>query len=1000
MNDVRPSTAHDALLRDHERAPTDESRTALLAAMTVHGDRAADLTELGHPEAARRALEVALRLGEAAHPRGAACLVPHHTALAEVLEGADPTAAEIHYRRALENESGRTPTLLGARIRARLAALLHREGRLSEAEPLYLDALAILESDGGPSGHAAVAVLANNLATLLWQSGRTRDAIERAEWAVAILGSIHAPGDEALVRQQIDLATILARSGRPDEATALYRSVLEHQDSGEAWLGLAEALAIGEHLAAALHAYEHARARLSSLGDRRRAAEGQARALVASGRLDEALAVVDAERRSAGASDSRLTALLGELLERGGRFEDAEARAAERGDAMARGRLLVRMGRLVEAEAVLLTGEGDAVRIALAEVRRALGRAREAERDAIAIAPDVIARGDEGASDLAALAALFRGLGRLEEAERLFRLALGAVVRSVGLTHPDAGPLLDELVTTVVASGRPAEADVLAGHGLVLAEQTLGADHPVALTRRLRRAEIQATSGRIAEARALLEETELSLLAHRPTAHPDRARLTQSLAVVHEAAGHLHEAESERLSAVRAHSAAYGHEHPEVGADWAALARLRARRGRLAEAHTALDRAIAVEELELRRSLLHGGPPARRAALARARASTADAITLHLRGRPLEVSSARLALRTILVRRGRDVDLSRDILAPLRADPGSRATLTRLRDLSARRAALHCHVPIDADEFEAWQRELAEVEAHLAGAERDAVDALPGDPGSVHVGVGAVAAALGPRRALLELVEYRPRDFDTGGREAPRVAAYLLRDAEPGPTIAARDLGLRAAIDDDVRTLRGDLRTGRDPRPGALTLSRRVLDPLQDELTDLDELVVACDVSVALVPLELVLEAAGTDLVLRRVTAGRDLLRPRSSPSPGPPLMVEEPTSVAEVANRDLGHAGVAILGSAPDGADVAAVATRHRRLRRALVAAGSRSQLLPLWPVDREATRIFLEALGAELGRGQVASNAVATARRALRQDPRFSDPGHWAAFALSGVG
>jgi len=73
--------------------------------------------------------------------------------------------------------------------------------------------------------------------------------------------------------------------------------------------------------------------------------------------------------------------------------------------------------------------------------------------------------------------------------------------------------------------------------------------------------------------------------------------------------------------------------------------------------------------------------------------------------------------------------------------------------------------------------------------------------------------------------------------------------------------------------------------------------------------------------------------------------------------------------------------------------------LGRALLASGSRSVLLTLWPVHDRSAAAFMERFYRELPQqsGQVAI-ALREARRWMRQDPVFQDPRHWGAFVLFG--
>ncbi|MEN0064375.1 MAG: tetratricopeptide repeat protein [Myxococcota bacterium] len=930
MTDDRPSAAHDALLQAHRDAPSSHTRAALVAAMAVEADRAADLADAGQPDAARRAWGRALRLGEGAYPDGHSTLAPIHSELAEAMEIAGNLDAAVEqYRRAIAREGEMTKPARAGRARARLAVLLHRRGQLDQAEPLYRQALTILTplTDDRSAG---LAVLMNSLATLLWQKDRLREAVTLAERSFAIVEANHAPSDEVRLTQQLDLAHMLERSGRPRDAVPLYRDALahrtqalgpDHPDLGPVWLGLAHALNRADRPTEAVEAYQQAwtllRARHTPPHPTLTGALlGLAHVLCRDERVDEAVERLEAELKelefTLGADHPEVQDTvdhLAQLLEESGRYEQADAwvrasmehRPPRPEDALTRGRLLERMGRLTEAEtsfrrALDAQPSGPIATtawIGLASVWLGLGRTAEAEQAArrgLAQVDDA-----EGAKALPALnnlAMVLRYTGRYDEAERRYRRALGLAMRHLGPEHPHTALVTNNLAMTVLAAGKLEEAASLSGHALALAEHTLGRDHPLTVVRRSNRGVVLRQLGRFAEAEASFREAEARLRAIRPEAHPDLGTLANNLGEVLAASGRHAEAERYFMRAVQTHATAYGSDHPLVGADWLNLARLRVRRRRLPEAHVALDRALAIEELDLRRNLLYGSPADRRARLAQIATSTDDAVTLHLRWRSNSESSALLALRTVLRRKGRAIEVEQDTLATIREAPPSSASvkaLQTLRDLRSALSRLVTQAPSDPAAFEAWRAAQVNLEVRIAEQERALSEFVPElrhglDP----VSVSDVAKALGPKRALLEIVVYRPHDFDTDQFAAPRVAAYLLtlNDGAGEGGILARDLGPRQALDAAVSALRATIQDREEVTARARTLYRMLIEPFAIGLQGRKQLVVSCDGMVGLAPLDVVLEAGGSTLPVTYVTSGRDLLREREFSELGPPVVV------------------------------------------------------------------------------------------------------------------
>ncbi len=74
--------------------------------------------------------------------------------------------------------------------------------------------------------------------------------------------------------------------------------------------------------------------------------------------------------------------------------------------------------------------------------------------------------------------------------------------------------------------------------------------------------------------------------------------------------------------------------------------------------------------------------------------------------------------------------------------------------------------------------------------------------------------------------------------------------------------------------------------------------------------------------------------------------------------------------------------------------------LTGAFLAAGSPAVLATLWDVGDETTAVFMQQLYYELGQGRTPADALALAKRKLREDERWNRPEIWAAYVLIGDG
>ena len=127
--------------------------------------------------------------------------------------------AEAALAEALSIRRARLPPLhpLVAQSIDNLAVILHREGALDRAEPLYREALALEKEQLGES-HPDVAVTERNLATLLSARGDLAGAEALLGSCLEIREASYAPADLRVVTTRLDLAEVLVRQERWDEA--------------------------------------------------------------------------------------------------------------------------------------------------------------------------------------------------------------------------------------------------------------------------------------------------------------------------------------------------------------------------------------------------------------------------------------------------------------------------------------------------------------------------------------------------------------------------------------------------------------------------------------------------------------------------------------------------------------------------------------------------------------------------------------------------------------
>ena len=116
-----------------------------------------------------------------------------------------------------------------ARAAFYLARIHEEQGRLGEAEALYLDGIAAAENDTGPRSYQA-AFGYHNYGDLLRQLGRFAQAEQVLRRALAVYEVVLGPNNLGLSAVRFDIGRVLAAVGRRAEADQLYAQAIALSD--------------------------------------------------------------------------------------------------------------------------------------------------------------------------------------------------------------------------------------------------------------------------------------------------------------------------------------------------------------------------------------------------------------------------------------------------------------------------------------------------------------------------------------------------------------------------------------------------------------------------------------------------------------------------------------------------------------------------------------------------------------------------------------------------
>ncbi|MDY7012082.1 MAG: tetratricopeptide repeat protein [Cyanobacteriota bacterium] len=560
------------------------------------------------------------------------------------------------------------------------------------------------------------------------------------------------------------------------------------------------------------------------------------------------------------------------------------------------------------------------------------------------------------ATSLNNLASLYSAIGNYSTAEPLFQRSLAIREQARGAEHPDVALSLDNLASLYQKMGNYSAAESLLQRSLAISEKARGAEHPNVATSLNNLASLYSEMENYSAAEPLFQRSLAIFEKALGGEHPDVATSLNNLASLYSAIGNYSAAEpfyqrslaiSEKVlgaehphvskslnnlallyQKMRNYSAAeplyqrslaisekvLGAEHPDVATSLNNLAGLYQARGHISLATEFLQRGTDIEENNLSLIFTTGSESEKRAYLKTLAGTTNATISLHLQAAPNNPEAARLALTTVLRRKGRILDALTESLDLLRQNltPENQALLEQLATKRTQLANLIYKQPENLP-LEQYRQQVATLKAEAEQLEselsrRSAEFRTETQP----VTLEAVQALIPTDTALVEIVQYKPFNSKTDNFGMPRYAAYILKSTGEPRWV---DLGEAEPIDQAVKAFRQGL-TRRSRRSRARVAGRALdellMQPIRAQLGNTQNLLLSPDGQLNLIPFAALIDENEQYLVenyrITYLTTGRDLLRLSiSSPSGQPPVFLANPDY-----DRSLGDATVALLSPSP----------------------------------------------------------------------------------------
>lgn len=501
------------------------------------------------------------------------------------------------------------------------------------------------------------------------------------------------------------------------------------------------------------------------------------------------------------------------------------------------------------------------------------------------------------------LASVYRSIGDYPKARRLYERALSINEKALGPKHRYVSFSLNSLGSVLLDTGEYEAAEKLLKRSLSIAENLGGKENsdigfPLTLLALVYRA-----TGDFEKAETL---NKRALSIDEKAYGSDDTSVAQdlhNLALIYTAQEKFAMAEPLFLRALKIEERANGANNPELAGTLLSIAYFYGAKGDIPKAVSTLTRGTEISEGTINSILTNstGTDEQKRAYMAMDEIGfeTKGAVALHMQFAPNDIQAARLALTTILRRKGRVLDAVSDSIQILRRHLGPEDSnlLQQLASARSRVANLSLNGPGNTSRetyganLSSAQSEADRIESRITSRSAEFRAAI--NP----VTIEQVQSAIPSDAVLIEIVSYQP--FNPSYRTnkemwgAPKYAAYGLTHEG---VLSWVDLGEARSIDTDVNRLRTALQdpTRTDVKVTARRLYDKLMRPMVRLIGSAHRLLLSTDGELSLIPFGTLVDDKDHYLVenfsLTYLTSGRDLLRMQvTASSRQAPLVIGDP---------------------------------------------------------------------------------------------------------------
>jgi CHAT domain-containing protein/Tfp pilus assembly protein PilF len=482
------------------------------------------------------------------------------------------------------------------------------------------------------------------------------------------------------------------------------------------------------------------------------------------------------------------------------------------------------------------------------------------------------------------LAVVYQATGDYAHAEPLLQRALAISEKVLPPEHPEVATALNNLAVPYHATGDYARAAPLYQRALAIREKVLGPDHPDVAQSLNNLAALSQDTGDYARAASLFQHSLAILEKALGPEHPDVASSLNNLANLYQATGDYALAEPRYKRALTIREKVWGPEHPDVALTLDSLAGLYLAIGDYTRAMSFEQSATDARERNIAAILDAGSQQQKQLYLDTLSGETNTTISLHAKNIPQNGDAARLAVTTILRRKGRALDAFTGQLEALRrrATPADKRLLDDLAAVQSQLANLQLggsRLAPDAQRAEVARLTTEQERLEDTISRRSAEFRAVRQP----ITLERVQAAVPADSALVELFVYQPFNAKAKTKAerfgAARYVAYVVRHSQAVPQFV--DLGEAVPMDAAAAQFRNALKSPKTPEMQVKQLARdldaRLTQPIRMVLGATKRVLLAPDGALNLIPFETLVDENGRYLIesysFNYLTSGRDLLR-------------------------------------------------------------------------------------------------------------------------------